>query len=118
MRGTLFCRFFCNKTNTIIKNNPCNRNVYNGRKLINNTLVTPFTIEEILTVLNSIPIKNCSGIDRIPLRIFHDAKSILAPSIYSLMNKIWHSETIPEVWKVTKTQPLYKSGNKNDVKKL
>ena len=28
------------------------------------------------------------------------------------MTKIWQFETIPEIWKITKTQPLYKSGNK------
>ena len=114
-KADLFCKFFNNKTNTIIKNNPYNRSVYNGRKLINNTLTNPFTIDEVIKILKEIPIKNCSGYDRVPLRVFNDGKYLLAPTILSLMNKIWHTEAIPEIWKMTKTQPLHKSGNKSNV---
>ena len=63
---------------------------------------------EIVNVLKTLPIKNCSGIDRIPLRFFNDGKEILAPTILSLMNKIWHTEVIPEVWKITKTKKSLK----------
>ena len=111
-KAELFCEFFNDKTTNIIRNNPHNKNVYNGRKLVNNNAVQNFTLNEILKVLKSIPIKNCSGIDRIPMRIFNDGKEILAPTLFSLMTKIWQTETIPEIWKTTKTQPLHKTGNK------
>ena len=114
-KADLFCKFFNEKTNNIIKNNPHNRNVFNGRKLIENTQINEFTLEELNKVLDFLPSKNCSGIDRIPLRFFKDGKEALASTILSLMNKIWQTETIPEIWKITKTIPLHKSGNKSRV---
>ena len=114
-KADMFCEFFNEKVCKIIENNPCNRNVYNGKKLIQNKTVNEFSFDELLTILKNLPLKNCSGIDRIPLRFFNEGKEILGPTIFSLMNKIWISEIIPEVWKITKTQPLYKSGNKSDV---
>ena len=112
-KADIFCEFFNDKICNIIKNNPCNRTVYNGRKLINNQAISNFNIEEVTQILKSLPLKNCSGFDRIPLRIFNDGSSILAPTILSLMNKIWLTEKIPELWKTTKTRPLHKSGNKS-----
>ena len=114
-KADLFCEFFNDKTCKIIRNNPYNRNVYNGRKLINNQNVQNFTLAELMQILKSLPLKNCSGIDRIPLRIFNDGKELLAPTILSLMNKIYKTEIIPEIWKTTKTQPLHKSGAKHNV---
>ena len=115
-KAELFCKHFNDKVTNIINNNPHNRAVYNGRKLINNSNLEPFSVEELLKILNDLPNKNCSGIDRIPLRFFSDAKLVLAPTILSLMIKIWNSNIIPEVWKITKVIPLHKSGNKADVK--
>ena len=111
-KADLFCRFFNEKVCNIVNNNPHNRNVYNGRRLIQNQNVSEFSMNEVMQILKSLPMKNCSGIDRIPLRIFNDGKELLLGTICSLMNKIWKTETIPEIWKITKTQPLFKSDNK------
>ena len=39
----------------------------------------------------------------------------LAQTIHCLMLKIWQTEFIPECWKVTKTVPLFKKGNKSQI---
>ena len=114
-KADIFCKFFNDKVCNIIINNPYNRAVYNGRKLVNDVTINPFTFNEVYNILKNLPLKNCSGIDRIPLRFLNDGKEILAPTIFSLMTKIWTFETIPEIWKITKTQPLFKTGNKNQI---
>ena len=114
-KAFVFCNFFNSKINNIINANSPDPTVYNGKKKIFNDFLEPFTINEVIKILNNLPNKNCSGYDRIPLIFFKDAQLILAPTIHSLIIKIWNSNVIPETWKITKTLPLHKKGDKKDV---
>ena len=114
-KAFLFCDFFNKKCNDIINTHAADPSVYNGTKKIINSNITPFSLNDVIIILKNLPNKNCSGYDRIPLIFYKDAANILAPTIFDLMNKIWVTETIPEIWKVTKTTPLHKKGKKSNV---
>ena len=102
-KADLFSDFFTEKINNIVNNHKPNPNVYNGKCSITNRNVTPFSLEETIKILESLPLKNSSGYDRIPMRFFNDGHIKLAETVYSLMLKIWETEKIPFYWKITKT---------------
>ena len=114
-KADMFCGFFNDKIVNIVKSNPPVPNVYNGNCRINNKSVVSFTLDDTIKILKSLPLKNSSGFDRVPLRFLNEGQALLAKTIHSLLIKIWTSEKIPYCWKITKTCPLLKKGNKCDV---
>ena len=60
-------------------------------------------------------IKNCEGIDRIPLRILNEGAEILHKPLSKLFKLIYETKQVPEQWKIAKIIPTHKKGTKDNV---
>ena len=60
-------------------------------------------------------VNKAAGLDRIPARLLKDAEAELAPSITYLVNKSISDGIVPDLWKVARVTPLYKSDDKLQV---
>ena len=58
--------------------------------------------------LNGLKIKNCEGVDRVPLRILNDGAQYLSGPITSLLNVIYKTRRIPDQWRQAKIIPTHK----------
>ena len=65
--------------------------------------------------LKGLKIKNCEGVDRIPLRILNDGAEILTSPITRLLNIIYATKKIPAQWRQAKIIPTHKSGPKDNI---
>ena len=65
--------------------------------------------------LTGLKIKNCEGVDRIPLRILNDGAEYLNGPITALMNVIYSTRKIPDQWRQAKIIPTHKSGPKDNI---
>ena len=63
--------------------------------------------------LVGLKIKNCEGVDRIPLRILNDGAEYLSNPITELMNVIYSTKKIPDQWRQAKIIPTHKAGPKD-----
>ena len=57
--------------------------------------------------MTGLKIKNCEGVDRIPLRILNDGAEFLYGPITSLMNLIYSTKKIPDQWRQAKIIPTH-----------
>ena len=67
------------------------------------------------SILHSLKVNKAAGLDRIPARLLKDAEAELAPSITYLVNKSISDGIVPDLWKVARVTPLYKSDDKLQV---
>ena len=67
------------------------------------------------SILHSLKVNKAAGLDRIPARLLKDAEAELAPSITYLVNKSISDGIVPDLWKVARVTPLYKSDAKLQV---
>ena len=66
-------------------------------------------------ILHSLKDNKATGLDKIPARLLKDAEGELAPSIPYLVNKSISGGIVPDMWKVARVTPLYKSDDKPQV---
>ena len=115
-KANLFSSFFDSKVKTI--EDEVNITYDNlGERLIEDheDIDLEMTVEEILGIFSQTSPKNCSGFDRIPMRMLIDCKEILALNICNLFNKIIRTGQIPDQWKVSKIIPLHKKGDVTEI---
>ena len=60
-------------------------------------------------------VNKAAGLDKIPARLLKDAEEELAPSITYLVKKSISEGIVPEMWKVARVTPSYKSDDKLQV---
>ena len=65
--------------------------------------------------LIGLKIKNCEGVDRVPLRILNDGAQFLSGPITSLLNIIYLTKRIPDQWRQAKIIPTHKNGAKDNI---
>ena len=113
----LFKHFFDNKVKRIVDEIICEENSYEGQQQVNDQhgFNLNVTIDDIMNILKEIDPKKSNGYDRIPMKVFFDCRFILAEQITMLFNKIIDTKIIPDQWKVSKTIPLHKKGDKKDI---
>ena len=70
--------------------------------------VEQYEIEEIIL---SMPTGKAPGVDKIPLRVFKDCLPVVLPSLTSIINKSFTTETFPTVWKRAEVVPILKNGD-------
>ena len=63
----------------------------------------------------SLKIKNSEGFDRIPQRILVDGLEYLIVKFQGLFSRIYTQRKFPLQWLVSKTIPVFKSGDKKDI---
>ena len=71
----------------------------------------PFVLKQ----LKCLKLKNATGIDGLPARLFKDSAVVIADRVTHLVNLSIKSGTVPSEWKQAKVVPLFKSGNKDDL---
>ena len=55
--------------------------------------------------MSTLKIKNCEGIDRIPLRILNEGAEILTKPLSKLFELIYEQKQVPAQWKIVKIIP-------------
>ena len=71
----------------------------------------PFVLKQ----LKCLKLKNATGIDGLPARLFKDSAVVIADRVTHLVNLSIKSGKVPSEWKQAKVVPLFKSGNKDDL---
>ena len=85
----VFSMFFKKKVSNIVQNATIDDNVFNGTGQINAENEFFMTELNIREVLSKLKIKNCEGIDRIPLRILNEGAEILIKPLSKLFKLIY-----------------------------
>ena len=71
--------------------------------------------KDVKECLESLSSKKCEGFDRIPVCVIKDCSNLLLYPLFELLNKIYHTGSIPDQWKVSKIIPIFKKGNKTEI---
>ena len=79
----------------------------------NEFFMTEIKVREVLSTLK---IKNCEGVDRIPLRILNEGAEILHKPLSKLFKLIYDSKQVPAQWKIAKIIPTHKKGTRDNIK--
>ena len=111
-----FAEFFCDKVKLLSDQAQVSGAVYIGRKKVNGNEKMFMSMDDIIECVKSIKIKNSEGYDRIPQRILVDGIGYLALPLAHLFNEIYCTNVIPDQWLISKVCPIFKKGNKNDIK--
>ena len=69
---------------------------------------------EILYLLNRIDIKKSAGPNGISAKVLNISREIITPFLTDICNQVSKYGVYPEVLKVAKVIPMYKSGKKTD----
>ena len=101
-------KFFEEKVTEITENTNIDDNVYNGSKQINAESEFFMTELKIREVMSNLKVKNCEGIDRIPLRILNEGAEILTKPLSILFKLIYEQKQVPAQWKIAKVIPTHK----------
>ena len=75
------------------------------------TLMAPVTTKEIKEIIKSLPWKNSSGYDEIPLRILKLSMPFITSPLTYLSNKSISKGTFPSRLKYSQIIPIFKKGN-------
>ena len=66
---------------------------------------------EIEKIILSMPTGKAPGADKIPLRVIKDCLPIVLPSLTSIINTCFMTETFPTLWKMAEVTPILKNGD-------
>ena len=78
--------------------------------------VPTITVEEVQNILESLNISKANGPDNISNRILKFHANALAPSLAALINHSLSLGKFPDAWKLANIIPLFKKGDKQNVK--
>lgn len=114
-KAELFANYFDRKVTEAGNQTDCN--VLHGHRFITHGKEREFgfTRKVISDALNALKSKTCFGVDRVPMRLLHDAKEILLEPIYELFNRIEVEGSIPSIWRISRIKPLLKKGDTEKV---
>ena len=66
--------------------------------------------------MTSLKSKKCHGNDNIPLIVLKDGAEVLASPFTKFFEKIYQTKELPDQWKISRTLPLFKKGDKKNIK--
>lgn len=75
---------------------------------------SPVSVEEISEIITSLNSSAASGYDGLSVKIIKNSKSELAPILTTLINKSFNDGIFPDILKVARVVPIFKSGDKTD----
>ena len=111
-----FATYFKSKIEKLEEHLVLDPGVWNGEEMITSNEKNFMTSENVMECLNQLKTKNCEGYDRMPLRILKDGAPVLIEPLSKLFHKIYETKEIPEQWKIAKVIPLFKKGDKQEIK--
>ena len=74
-----------------------------------------FSSEKVLQAMIALKGKKCYGFDNIPLLVLRDGAEVLASPYSKLFDKVYQTKELPDQWKISRTVPLFKKGNKKNI---
>ena len=95
-----------------------NGNVYNLKikQCPNSIFIYPVTEEEVISLTKSLKGKPTAGDDDIPETLVKQYMQLIKGPLAHIYNLSLNSGFFPDIWKTTKVKPLYKKGDKYDMK--
>ena len=114
-RSQAFADYFMDKVNKIKNETTIPDNPDLGTRKIKVDSSFFFSYERVFQTMQSLKNKKCYGYDNIPLMVLKDGAQILAAPFTKLFEKIYQTGELPDQWKISRTVPLYKKGNKNNL---
>ena len=63
--------------------------------------------------INSISTTIATGLDKVPVRLLKLCVNEVADSLTNIINLSFETATFPEIWKIARVTPIYKSGDKS-----
>jgi hypothetical protein len=82
----------------------------------NNIFIRHIDTEEVFKAIKSIKTKRSVGPDGIPAYIVKGCADIITPTLSHLFNVSLKTGVFPNKWKTAKVCPIFKNGDRNDVK--
>ena len=94
-----------------------NGSVYNLKikQCPNSTFIYPVT-EEVISLTKSLKVKPTAGDDDIPENLLKQYMQLIKGHLAHIYTLSLNSGVFPDIWKTTKVKPLYKNGDKYDIK--
>ena len=115
-KADLFAQVFKAKVQDITENTVLDPDVSNGKKLTDSENKNFFTYEAVRKALQDLKSKRSYGFDNIPTIVLKDGADVLARPLYELLTMIYEQKMVPEQWRTSRLQPLFKKGNRKDAK--
>jgi hypothetical protein len=114
-RPQAFADYFEDKVNNIAISTkiPENPDVGSRKLTVENAFF--FSHKKVLQTMMSLKSKKCHGYDNIPLLVLKDGAEVLATPFTKLFGTIYQTKEIPDQWKISRTIPLFKKGNKKNI---
>jgi len=114
-RPQAFADYFQEKVDNIVNNTliPDNPDCGINKVTVENAYF--FSYEKVLQTMVTLKSKKCYGYDNIPLLVLKDGAEILASPYSKLFEKIYQTKQLPDQWKISRTIPLFKKGNKKNI---
>ena len=103
------------KVKTIIESTRINPLVQNGHQKITEYIDFLLNQSDIMECVKSLKIKNCEGYDQIPQRVLSEGIEILLTPLTGLFKRIISQNKIPDQWRISKTIPIHKKGQKQNI---
>ena len=82
----------------------------------NSIFIYPVTEEEVISLTMSLKRKPTAGDDDIPENLVKQCMQLIKGPLVHIYNLSLNSGVFPDIWKITKVKPLYKKGDKYDMK--
>jgi len=112
------CQAFATHFSALFNNIPKNQNLTNTFPIISQNHIEDidFDIITVANTLKALPNKNSSTQDDIPYKILKNFHDIIAPSLCETFRISLDTGEIPDKWKHSTIIPIFKNGNKSDIK--
>jgi len=82
----------------------------------NSIFIYPVTEEEVISLTKSLKGKPTAGHDDIPENLVEQCIQLIKGPLAHIYNLSLNSGFFPDIWKTAKVKPLYKKGDKYDMK--
>jgi hypothetical protein len=114
-RPQVFADYFQEKVKTIANETsiPDSPDYEVNKVTVENEFFFPY--EKVLQTMVSLKSKKCHGYDNILLIVLKDGAEVLASPFTKLFAKIYETKELPYQWKISRTLPLFKKGNKKNI---
>ena len=74
-----------------------------------------FELQEIIEKLNHLDVSKAAGPDGIPAVFLKSCSSSLALPLQMIFQRSLNTGQFPKIWKVSRQQPIFKSGDRSDI---
>ena len=75
--------------------------------------VPPLTSYFVKKQINLMSSTKATGLDKVPVRLLKLCVNEIADSLTSIINLSFETATFPDIWKIARVTPIYKSGGKS-----